>query len=132
MTEMISLGRIVKTFGLLGGVFVKFFNKASETIKPNMYVYVGVSKDKAKKMAVEKIVPGGRLFFSGITDMEAARSLIGLEVFVDRENFPNLSTDDEYYLTDILGASCYDTEGNMLGMLSGFSNNGAQLLLEIK
>jgi len=40
--------------------------------------------------------------------------------------------DDEVYLVDLLGAKAIDTDGNPLGEVTGFSDNRAQHLVEIK
>ena len=71
--------------------------------------------------------------FRGINDRNAAEALNGLELFVDRENFPDDELeDDEFYYADLEGLEVVDADGKSYGSVSAVHDFGAGDLLELK
>ena len=56
------------------------------------------------------------LTLAGVQDRDAAEKLRGTKLYVDRANARELS-EDEVFIADILGATAYDTQGNVIGVL---------------
>jgi len=88
---------------------------------------------------------GGRLFelerlrpnkdvliakFRGVDDRDAAASLTGLELGVDRSLLPE-TEEDEYYHADLIGLEALDAGGRSLGRVVAVHNHGAGDILEI-
>lgn len=71
--------------------------------------------------------------FRGINDRNAAESLNGLELFVDRDNLPDDELDDdEFYYADLEGLEAVDADGKSYGAVSAVYDFGAGDLLELK
>lgn len=130
MDDSIILGHVVKPFGIKGGVFVFMLNDESDTLVVGKHVVLKKPRQPDRTVTVSEIMDGGRVFFSEVTDRDAADELRGSELWMDRADFPALA-DDEYYLTDLAGARVYDVGMNFVGEIVGFSSNGPQTLFEI-
>lgn len=71
--------------------------------------------------------------FRGINDRNAAESLNGLELFIERDNLPDDELDDdEFYYADLEGLEAVDSEGKSYGAVSAVYDFGAGDLLELK
>jgi 16S rRNA processing protein RimM len=71
--------------------------------------------------------------FRGINDRDAAETLNGLELYIDRANLPDEELDDdEFYYADLEGLEAVDGEGKSYGSVSGVYDFGAGDLLELK
>lgn len=67
---------------------------------------------------------GLAVFLEGITDTDQARSLLGIEIAVNREQLPSL-TGGEFYWCDLIHLELIDTQGNILGKIAGMQETGA-------
>ena len=65
-----------------------------------------------------------------ITTKEQADALRGTTLHVSRDRLPALP-DDEFYHTDLIGLSAYDTGGELIGKVSAIYNHGAGDIVEI-
>ncbi|MGV1791557.1 ribosome maturation factor RimM [Rhizobium sp. A37_96] len=71
--------------------------------------------------------------FRGVNDRNAAESLNGLELYIERDNLPDEELDeDEFYYTDLEGLEAVDDKGTSYGTISGIYDFGAGDLLELK
>ncbi len=71
--------------------------------------------------------------FRGINDRNAAETLNGLELFVERGNLPDEELDeDEFFYTDLEGLEAVDAEGKSYGTVTAVFDFGAGDLLELK
>lgn len=131
MSDQISLGYVVRAFGIKGGVVIKLLNDDSLTLAEGLKITVCQKKLPPKSLTISIIMDRGRVFFEEITSREEAESLRGCEILVARELLPPLE-DDEYYFSDLIGASIVDMDGKVIGHLVDFSSNNAQTLFEIK
>lgn len=68
---------------------------------------------------------------SGVSDRSAAEALRGSLIEVDRSALPPLE-EGEYYHADLIGLSCVDPAGDLLGTVVAVENFGAGDLLEIE
>ncbi|MEI6791453.1 MAG: hypothetical protein WCK42_09765, partial [Myxococcaceae bacterium] len=59
-----------------------------------------------------------------------AEKLAKTEIWVRRSDFKELAS-DEVYLADLIGFDAQDLKGEILGKVTGFSDNRAQILVEI-
>ena len=65
-----------------------------------------------------------------MTTKEQADALRGMDLLAPRDQLPSLP-DDEFYHTDLMGLTAYDTGGTKLGRVKAVQSNGADDLLEI-
>ncbi|MEW5770503.1 MAG: ribosome maturation factor RimM [Pseudomonadota bacterium] len=66
----------------------------------------------------------------GVDGRDAAEALKGLDVAVDRAEFPEADT-DEYYWDDLIGAEVTNTDGVSLGKVEGLLETGAHDVLRV-
>lgn len=130
MHLLVELGYIAKAFGIKGGVQVKLFSSHSEAIRAGIVLTL-IQKNKERTYKVRDVLPQGRVFFEGVDDRNMAEDLKGSTVLIARADLPVLD-DDEFYLTDMVGASVQLLDGTKVGTLSGFASNNAQTLLEVQ
>ena len=132
MNKKVCIGKIVAAHGIRGEVKVR-----SYTTNPLDIDRYGTVEDaagihqfklKSKGMASTNV----RVKIEGIDDRNAAEALIGTELYIDRETFPELS-EDEYYQTDLIGLRvCLHTKDNNIGKVVGMYNFGAGDIIEIQ
>ena len=67
----------------------------------------------------------------GVATREAAETLSGLELYVEREALP-APDPDEFYLADLIGLDAVGIDGAALGRIRAVHNFGAGDLLEIE
>ena len=66
----------------------------------------------------------------GITDRTTAEKFKGMELYADREKFPEIA-EDEYYCCDLMGLDVM-VDGQTFGQIINVPNYGAGVILEIK
>ena len=66
----------------------------------------------------------------GVDDRSASEALKGLEVAVDRAEFPD-ADEGEYYWADLIGLEVVNTEGVALGKVEGLMETGAHDVLRV-
>jgi 16S rRNA processing protein RimM len=128
--ELICIGAIAGAFGVAGEVRLKSF--CSE---PTDIVAYGplLSEDGSREYHITLTRPvagglGARI--KGIATKEQADALRGASLFVPRDRLPSLP-DDEFYHTDLIGLSAYDTGGELIGKVTAIYNHGAGDIVEI-
>lgn len=128
MSDWIRIGVIGRPHGIKGALKVHLDNPDSDTLEKGLPVRLehnGVVKDH-----VVALVGGGHVGFVGIADRTAAEPLVGALLLAQRADFDD--DDDAVYLVDNVGKAVVDVAGNALGVIDGFSDNGAQALAEVK
>lgn len=68
----------------------------------------------------------------GIGDRDAALTLRGTKLWIERDKLPGLESEDEFYIEDLIGLRAEDSDGNDAGTILAVENFGAGDLLEIK
>ena len=129
--ERICLGAIVGVHGIKGEVKVKSFT--ADDVDVDAYGKLE-NKDGSKSFALKVVGHSKELLrckIKGINDRNAAESLIGTELFVNREVLPELD-EEEYYLADLIGLKVLDKSSVEVGVVAGVYNFGAGDILEIK
>ena len=69
--------------------------------------------------------------FKGVIDRTHLEKLLPFEIRVSRDEFPD-TDDNEVYLVDLVDWDIISLEGEKLGHLEGFSDNGMQYLFEVR
>ncbi|MGR3661384.1 MAG: ribosome maturation factor RimM [Paracoccaceae bacterium] len=131
MIDRICVGAIAGSFGVTGEVRLKSFCAEPEAIADYAPLY---TEDGAREFTVKILRPiknGFAVHLSGIKTKEQADALKGVSLFADRDQLPSLP-DDEYYHTDLIGLTVFDTGGIELGKVVDVLNHGADDLLEIR
>jgi 16S rRNA processing protein RimM len=69
--------------------------------------------------------------FKGISDRNAAETLTGTALFVDRDMLPDDLEEGEFYHADLIGLDAVDLEGAPIGTILAVQNFGGGDILEI-
>jgi len=67
----------------------------------------------------------------GINDREQAKTMVGQQIFVRREQMP-ATAKDEYYWSDLEGLEVHTTKGELLGKVERLMDTGANDVLVIR
>lgn len=125
----ILLAQIGKAQGIKGEVRVKPFGE------PEMLDQYGrlETKDgtlfRIKRMRAQKNMLVVK--FEGVNTREEAEALNGLELYIDRAKLPDTEDEDEFYVSDLIGMTAMDENGEPLGKIHDVPNFGAGDMLEI-
>ena len=130
MAERICVGAIAGAFGVRGEVRLKSFTSRPDDIAAYGPLW---SEDGQRSFTVRLTRPvtgglGARL--SGVETREEAEALKGATLWVERACLPKLP-DDEFYHSDLIGLSVYDTGGALIGKVRAIYDHGAGDILEI-
>ncbi|MFH1016748.1 MAG: ribosome maturation factor RimM [Pseudomonadota bacterium] len=118
-TPLIALGRIGRSKGLKGEVYLDLYNPDSDTIGSVKRVFVGRARETAKPFIVRDVRVQSRrrtIRFEGIDGVEDVKALVGQQLFVSRKDLPALKK-GEYYVSDLLGMDVESVDGEKLGRL---------------
>ena len=127
----ICLGAIAGAHGVRGDLKVKTF-----TEDPLDLAAYGILQDEdgSQFFEVMRISPdkmGARIRVKDITSRHQAQSLKGTRLYVPRDRLPDLSDEDDFYHTDLLGLEALTQTGEVAGKVVAVHNFGATDLLEI-
>lgn len=118
MNEYLAIGEVLKPQGVRGDVKVRpitcdifRFEDLEEVyfLKNDEYEKIGVSLVRMDEDAVY-------LHFDGISDRNAAETIRGFLLYVDRAHAVELE-EDENFIVDLIGLKGVDDEGNEYGKL---------------
>ncbi len=118
-TDLIALGRMGRTKGLKGEMYLDLYNPDSETLQTVAHVRVGKTPMDAKPLIVSEVKSNSKRWtvrFEGIGNVEGAKELVGQELFVFRKDLPPLKK-GEYYVSDLVGMDVESVGGEKLGTL---------------
>ena len=131
----ILVGKIVAPQGIRGDVRVQTFSESPKDfqkfrVHPSAHSAAVAWNDDDFKFI--RIVPNSSVIIAhinGFDDRNAAETLRGTELFIDRDALPELD-DNEYYQADLIGFSII-RDGNKIGTVAGFQNFGAGDIIEL-
>jgi 16S rRNA processing protein RimM len=126
MPDMVSIGKIVSTYGYQGVVKVTPLTDFPERF--NNLENITISRQgKIEEMTIEKVKPYNNLFllkFAGIDTKEKADEYRGALLMVDENQvFP--LPEGYYYQFQLIGLQVYDQEKGLLGQLKDIIETGA-------
>ena len=127
----ILLGRIAGAHGIRGEVLIKTFTQAPENI--GAYGPLSdASGARTFKVQGARATPKGVVArIQGVADRNAAETLKGVELYIERDRLP-AAAEDEFYRADLIGLAAVDRGGQPLGEIAAMHNFGAGDLLEIR
>ncbi len=124
----ILVGKIVAPQGIRGEFRVQSFAAKPDDFKSFRIICDKCENDKfhfvrvlKQNMIIAKI--------DGFNDRNAVESLRGTELFVSRDDLPELK-DNEYYQTDLIGFSVV-RDNKKIGVVDGFQNYGGGDIIEL-
>ncbi|WP_118857312.1 ribosome maturation factor RimM [Sphingomonas mesophila] len=126
--KRVALAAVAGAHGVQGEVRLKLFAESAESLARHPRLIVGGVERGAR---VKPDAKGATARFEGIADRSAAEALRGALVEVAREALPPLDK-GEYYHADLIGLTCFATDGATVGSVVAVENFGAGDLLEVE
>ena len=125
----ILVGKIVAPQGIRGDIRIQTFSEKPQDFQK---FKVQSSKFKESDFRFIRAIPNSTVIvahINGFDDRNAAETLRGTELYIDRGTLPELST-DEYYQTDLIGFTVV-RNNDTIGIVAGFQNFGAGDIIEL-
>lgn len=116
---LLAIGRVARAHGLKGELRVEPFFEGSDALEhaPELFLSrAPESAEGAARYAVEWARPVPRAYLvkvEGVVERDGAEALRGATVWVERAALPELESEDEYYLVDLLGAKVTGPDGEI-------------------
>ena len=128
-SKQILVGKIVAPQGIRGDVRVQTYSES-----PNDFQKFKIISAKFKESDFKfiRVVPNSTVIIAhiaGYDDRNAAETLRGTELFINRDTLPDLK-ECEYYQADLIGFSVM-RDGEKIGIVAGFQNFGAGDIIEL-
>ena len=125
----ILVGKIVAPQGIRGDIRVQTFSEKPQDFQK---FKIQSSKFKESDFRFIRAIPNSTVIvahINGFDDRNAAETLRGTELYIDRGTLPELSS-DEYYQTDLIGFTVV-RNNDTIGIVAGFQNFGAGDIIEL-
>jgi 16S rRNA processing protein RimM len=125
---LILLGRITGAHGIRGAVKIKSFTQNPADISK----YGPLTTGDGRAIEIARLKPANEEFIADLKDVRdrnAAESLKGAKLFIEREKLPALK-ESEFYLSDLIGKTVLN-DGVVLGTVTSIENYGAGGLMEL-
>ncbi len=129
--KQLALGYISAVHGIKGWVKVHSWTRPMEAILDYQPWLLGEDKRSVKIIDGRKQGKGLAALLPGFEDREQAATLVGLQIFVRRDQLP-ATAKDEYYWSDLEGLDVHTTKGEMLGRVERLMETGANDVLVIR
>lgn len=127
----VRLGVVGRPHGVRGALKLHLDNPAGKTVVGGLEVRCRQG-ERSRPFTVQRWA-GGVLMFVGVADRTIAEGLVNSVLEVKRADF-NVEDEDEEgaFLVDLIGASVFDEAGGLLGTITSFGDNVAQVLADVK
>jgi len=131
--DFIPLGKITKPHGIRGEVKIyPYSGNPEQFVGAYRHVYMAAgNQGPLIEQTIERArVQGKQVLakFKNCLDRTAAEHFVGREVFVQKDNLPEIG-EDEFYLHELEGKELVDISGAFLGISSHILTSGGQDLL---
>ncbi len=133
MQRKVIVGRVSGLFGVSGWVKVYSYTEPREFIVSYRNWFIGSDKSWQPYEVAEGKRHGKGVIVrvSGIADRDQAAELVGSDIAVDRDAFPD-SGKDKYYWIDLIGLNVATVDGRELGKVAGLMETGANDVLVVE
>ncbi len=133
-SEKINIGKINGFHGVKG--FIKVFSETRprEGILEYKRFYIKRNANEWQELEVEVGQKHSKhilLKFKDYDSKDAVEALLGQELFIDKEDLPELS-DDEVYWVDLYGLKVFNHEDILLGVIEDIFETGANDVIAVK
>ncbi|SMC88103.1 16S rRNA processing protein RimM [Desulfocicer vacuolatum DSM 3385] len=124
--DLLIMGHVTGVHGLKGYIKVKSHAASSNTFDSGVRIFVGPSVSRGKWHTIVKTAShkkGLRMLLADV-DINAAQTLVGMDIFIPRADLPDLD-DDTYYWNDLIGMTVNDINQGVLGTIEHVMATGS-------
>lgn len=129
--EFLEIGRIGKTHGLRGDLWLNLSTDFPERLGAGKIIYIGKKYQEFSIGSFRLKGNRGLLKFAEFNSPEKARVLTNQSVYVKTKDLPDLPK-DEYYHHDLIGIRVVDEEQKEIGILEEILRTGANDVYVVK
>jgi len=130
--NLVLMAEIVGVHGIKGWVKLKIFSADPEGLADFAPFYDAKRERTFELLTVQ---PHGNAYLGiidGVTDRNGAEALRGTQLYLPRENLPDIDAEDTFYHVDLIGLAAQWPDGRPMGKVVNVANFGAGDLLEIR
>ncbi len=130
--HLICVATIIAPHGIKGEVKIRTHTESPETIEEYSPL-LSASGTKSYDVKIRQVIADDLVIarVDGITDRDAAEKLRQTQLFITRDEMPDVE-EDEFYHTDLIGLTVKNIEGKDQGVVIALHNFGAGDIIEIK
>jgi 16S rRNA processing protein RimM len=128
--KIIALGYISAVHGIKGWVKIHSWTRPMEAILQYQPWLLGEEKKPVKIVDGRKQGKGLAALLPGFEDREHAATLVGTQIFINRDQLPE-TAEGEYYWSDLEGLEVSTMNGELLGRVDKLMETGANDVLVI-
>lgn len=134
-TKKILVGKIVAPQGIRGDVRIQTYSEKPtdfQKFKVHPSARGAAATWDENDFRFIRALPNSTVIIAhinGFDDRNAAETLRGVEIYIDRDTLP-ATRDGEYYQADLIGFSVV-RDSNKIGTVAGFQNFGAGDIIEL-
>jgi 16S rRNA processing protein RimM len=122
--EFLEIGKIGKSHGLRGEVWMILSTDFPERLIPGKIVYLGKDLEPKTIHSFQLIGSRGLMSFNGINNPEEADLYKNCLIYIEAKHLPKLP-DGEYYHHELIGMRVIDEEHQDIGMLTDILQTGS-------
>lgn len=133
MTKLISVGKILNFHGIKGEVKVGYTKGKEQLIEGLEKVFV-IKNGIQKEYSVEFVrfhKQFALIKFAEINSINDVEEIKGLEIKIPKEQAESELTEDEFFISDLIGVEVFNIDGEKIGEIKDVGTNGANEILEI-
>lgn len=133
MDSLVVMGRISAPYAIRGWVKIQTHTEYLDSLLDYEVWQVGRQGRWRAYRLLDGKVHGQYLLahLEGVDDRDAAEALMGLDIAVAREDMPE-AEEGEYYWDDLIGLEVVNSEGALLGRVTGLLETGAHDVLQVQ
>lgn len=130
--KRICIGRIVAAHGVRGQMKLSSYTESPDNIRH----YSHVIDDNGDP--IDFVVTGKQkesiflITIPGVTTRDQAEARKGTELFVYRDDLPEISEEEGFYHEDLVGLEVRDSQQQLLGRVSAVHNFGAGDIIDVR
>lgn len=126
---LVPIARITGVHGIKGEVKAAPYG-GLDGLKWGAVFLTGKGKTQERRVVRARLHKGNYiLVLEGCSDRNTAETLVGFEVFVRKEDLPEIA-EDEYYYFDLIGMDAYAEDGLYIGRVENVISTGGNDVLE--
>lgn len=133
---LVVVGKVGGTHGIRGAVKIIARGASFQTLGKGARLFWGPegTADTVRELTILEMKPHGRAWltqFEEIKDREAAKVLVGKDIYLPENQLPPLD-EGEYYYYQLIGLSVVKMDGSPVGIIAGIIETGSHDVYVIK